>query len=79
VPYIDKANVLTLWDKGEQDSKTGIRGWRFGVGSTGIAYLGKGMYYFSNNYGTDKGQGSNIRLYCIDGVDSATPQFLQLK
>ena len=79
VPYIDKANTLTLWDKGEQDSKTGIRGWRFGVGSTGIAYLGKGMYYFSHNYGTDKGQGSNIRLYNIDGVDSSTPMFYQVK
>ena len=79
VPYIDKANTLTLWDKGEQDSKTGIRGWRFGVGSTGIAYLGKGMYYFSHNYGTDKGQGSNIRLYYIGGVESSTPMFYQVK
>lgn len=79
VPYIDKANTLTLWDKGEQDSKTGIRGWRFGVGSTGIAYLGKGMYYFSHNYGTDKGQGSNIRLYYVGGVDSSTPMFYQVK
>lgn len=79
VPYIDKANTLTLWDKGEQDAKTGIRGWRFGVGSTGIAYLGKGMYYFSHNYGTDKGQGSNIRLYYVGGVDSSTPMFYQVK
>lgn len=79
VPYIDKANTLTLWDKGEQDSKTGIRGWRFGVGSTGIAYLGKGMYYFSHNYGTDKGQGSNIRLYYVGGVESSTPMFYQVK
>ena len=79
VPYIDKANVLTLWDKGEQDSKTGIRGWRFGVGSTGIAYLGKGMYYFSHNYATKQGQGSNIRLYNIGGVDSSTPMFYQMK
>ena len=79
VPYIDKANTLTLWDKGEQDSKTGIRGWRFGVGSTGIAYLGKGMYYFSHNYGTYKGHGSNIRLYYVGGVDRATPMFYQVK
>ena len=79
VPYINKANVLTLWDKGEKDSKTGTSGWRFGVGSTGMAYLGGGMYYFSHNHSSNEGQGSNIRLYCIDGVDSATPQFLQLK
>ena len=79
VPYIDKANVLTLWDKGEKDSKTGTSGWRFGVGSTGMAYLGGGFYYFSHNHFSNEGQGSNIRLYYIDGVDSATPQFLQLK
>ena len=79
VPYINKGNVLTLWDKGEQDAKTGIRGWRFGVGSTGIAYLGKGMYYFSHNHSSNEGQGSNIRLYNIGGVDSPTPQFQQLK
>ena len=79
VPYIDKGKVVALWDKGEKDEKTGTRGWRFGVGSTGIAYLGGGMYYFSHNHSSNEGQGSNIRLYCIDGVDSATPQFLQLK
>lgn len=79
VPYIDKGKVVALWDKGEKDEKTGTRGWRFGVGSTGIAYLGRGMYYFSHNHSSNEGQGSNIRLYCIDGVDSATPQFLQLK
>lgn len=78
VPYIDKANILTLWDNGEQDSKTGIRGWRFGVGSTGIAYLGKGMYYFSHNHKTEKGQGSNIRLYYFGG-DGSTQPFNQVK
>ena len=74
VPYIGKGNVLSLWEQGEQDAKTGIRGWRFGVGSTGIAYLGKGMYYFSHAYSTGEGlQGSSIRLHYYGGEGAKQP------
>ena len=73
VSYIDKSNVLPLWEQGEKDAKTGIRGWRFGVGSTGIAYLGKGMYYFSHAYTTGSMQGSSIRLHYYAGEGAKQP------
>ena len=64
VPYIAKGNVVELWQgKGEQHAATGISGWNFGVGSTGFAELGGGLYYLSHNYKNTEGQGSTIRLY----------------
>lgn len=64
VPYIAKGSVVELFGKGaESDAKTGISGWNFGVGSTGLVELGGGLYYISHNYKIEKGQGSTIRLY----------------
>ena len=76
VPYLKKGSIVSLWHGQNTEP---ITGWNFPVGSTGIAYLGKGYYYFSHNYGTDKGQGSNIRLYYVGGVESSTPMFYQVK
>ncbi|MBR4994451.1 MAG: hypothetical protein IKY82_00140 [Alistipes sp.] len=79
VPYIKEGNVVELWPYGLEHEATGIRGWMFGVGSTGIAYLGNGLYYFSHNHKTQDGlQGSNIRLHYFGGKDATQP-FQQLK
>ena len=64
VPYIAKGNVVELWQsKGEQHAATGISGWNFGFGSTGLVELGGGLYYISHNFKNTEGQGSTIRLY----------------
>ncbi|MBQ5831334.1 MAG: hypothetical protein IIW44_06890, partial [Alistipes sp.] len=63
ISYINKGKVVPLADLGLRDAKTAIRGWHFGVGSTGMVSLGDGYYYLSHNYKVEAGQGSNLRLY----------------
>ena len=63
VPYLKKGFVVPLKAEGLKDATTGIRGWMWGVGSTGMAALGGGYYYFSHNYNSEQGQGSTIRMY----------------
>lgn len=62
VPYIKKGKVVPLAELG-LEHQTGIRGWMWGVGSTGMVWLGDGYYYLSHNFKVDAGEGSNIRLY----------------
>ena len=63
IPYIKKGFVVPLKAEGLKDATTGIRGWMWGAGSTGMAALGGGYYYFSHNYNSEQGQGSTIRMY----------------
>lgn len=63
VPYAGRARVVPLADAGLRDMATGIRGWHFPYGSTGLFSLGMGYFYISHNYRNDQGQGSVIRLY----------------
>ena len=63
IPYLKKGLVVPLKAAGLKDATTGIRGWMWGVGSTGMAALGGGYYYFSHNYNSEQGQGSTIRMY----------------
>jgi hypothetical protein len=63
IPYLKKGLVVPLKAEGLKDETTGIRGWMWGVGSTGMAALGGGYYYFSHNYNSEQGQGSTIRMY----------------
>ena len=63
IPYLKKGFVVPLKAEGLKDATTGIRGWMWGVGSTGMAALGGGYYYFSHNYNSEQGQGSTIRMY----------------
>ena len=68
VPYLKKGLVVPLKAEGLKDATTGIRGWMWGVGSTGMAALGGGYYYFSHNYNSEQGQGSTIRMYRYTGL-----------
>lgn len=68
VPYIKKGATLSLKDMGMQQGD--IRGWHFGLGSTGICSLGDGYFYISDNFKNDMGQGSIIRRYRFTGDDS---------
>ena len=73
VPYIGKAKVVALKAAGKQQGE--IRGWDWGVGSTGMCSLGEGYFYLSNNYKIEAGQGSTIRLYRFTGeADEAFEQ-----
>lgn len=65
VPYISKAKVVALKAEGKQQGE--IRGWDWGVGSTGMVSLGEGYFYLSHNYKIEAGQGSIIRLYRFTG------------
>lgn len=65
VPYIKKAKVVALKAAGKQQGD--IRGWNWGVGSTGMCSLGDGYFYLSHNYKIEEGQGSIIRLYRFTG------------
>jgi hypothetical protein len=79
VPYIAKGNVVTLWQGELAHPASGTSGWEFGVGSTGLAELGGGLYYISHNYKIDAGQGSTIRLYRrATSADKSKP-FVQVK
>ena len=72
IPYINKGMVVPLKEVGAKDEKTGIRGWMWGVGSTGMTSLGGGYFYFSHNYNSEQGQGSTIRMYRYTGeIDAA--------
>ena len=71
VPYIKKGAVVPLKQTGMKDEATGIRGWMFPVGSTGMVSLGDGYFYFSHNYNSEQGQGSTIRMYRYSGRPDA--------
>jgi hypothetical protein len=62
IPYINKGLVVPLKEAGMKDATTGVRGWMWGVGSTGMASLGGGYFYLSHNYNSEQGQGSTIRI-----------------
>ena len=63
IPYMKKGKVVPLKRQGKRDELTGIYGWHFPLGSTGICALGEGFYYFSDNFSNKDGQGSVLRLF----------------
>lgn len=75
VPYIKKAKVVALKAAGKQQGE--IRGWDWGVGSTGMCSLGEGYFFLSHNYKVEAGQGSIIRLYRFTGNENMA--FEQIK
>tara|TARA_R110002096_G_scaffold209518_1_gene396671 strand:+ start:2811 stop:4031 length:1221 start_codon:yes stop_codon:yes gene_type:complete len=50
-----KVKTLSLLQAGPKDSDTGIRGWHFKWGATGIQSLGDGLFYISHNEKGDNG------------------------
>jgi len=44
-----KVKILSLLQAGSDDGKTGIRGWHFKWGATGLCPLGDGLFYISHN------------------------------
>lgn len=60
----EQGKVLSLAKAGMHDEKTGLYGWRFQWGATGISSLGNGYFYISENGTTrNKKQYCNLQLY----------------
>jgi len=51
-----KVKTLSLLEAGSKDPKTGIRGWFFEWGATGLCPLGNGTFYISHHNKTKDGQ-----------------------
>lgn len=60
--------VLSLRKSGLHDAATGIYGWHFPLGSTGLCSLGDGLFYISHNTSKPE-QSSTLHLYRWDGGD----------
>lgn len=55
---------LSLAEVGPKDKNSGIRGWHFKWGSTGLLPLGNGFFYLSHNQKTSNGdQSTTLRKY----------------
>ena len=61
-----KGSEIFLAKTGEYHEASGVYGYNFPYGSTGIISLHDGYYYFSQNYQRETGFGSNIKLYKFD-------------
>lgn len=62
----EKAETLALAKKGLYDKKTGIYGWHFPLGSTGLFSFGNGEWLICRHYRTDEGQCGEIGHYKWD-------------
>lgn len=67
--------TLSLWEAGVRDAATGIYGWRFPYGSTGIAALGDGLFYVSHDGRAGDRYDARIHLYRWTG-DAPDPFIL---
>ena len=61
--FPDGCERLTLSALGELDEATGLRGFYFPYGSTGLYSFGNGTYYISEPQSDEKGQCSYIKKY----------------
>lgn len=59
----EEAQVLALAEKGLYDEKTGIYGWHFPLGSTGLFSFGNGEWLICRHYRTHEGQCGEIEHY----------------
>ena len=54
-----KVKTLSLLQAGLNDEASGIRGWNFKWGTTGMEPLGDGLFYISHNKKSEDGQQSS--------------------
>ncbi|WP_018627892.1 hypothetical protein [Niabella aurantiaca] len=68
----ERGSVLQLATAGKYDQNTGVHGWNYEWGATGIHALGNGYFYISQNGVTkNKKQYCDLRLYRWTGQDTA--------
>lgn len=73
-----KVTQLSLADLGSKDEKTGIRGWHFKWGATGLCPLGDGYFYISHNGKSEDGQ-QQTTIYKYKWVGDAETPFVRVK
>lgn len=73
-----KVKTLSLLQAGENDGKSGVRGWRFKWGATGLCPLGDGLFYISHNNKTKDGQQEST-IYKYKWVGSDKEAFVLVK
>ena len=73
-----KVKTLSLLDAGMKDKNSGIRGWKFKWGSTGLCPLGDGTFYISHNSKSTDGQ-QQTTLYKYKWVGDAKKAFVLVK
>lgn len=71
IPYTAAGKVLTLRTDGLHDLRSGVSGYDFPDGATGICSLGDGLFYISRNAKTPEGQTSTLTLYRFTGRGEA--------
>ena len=64
--------TLSLLEKG-LPHESGVWGWDFPLGSTGLCALGDGHYYVSHDGRCEAGYYTHVRLYKWDGVSPLAP------
>lgn len=62
VPYQAEGELLTLAEMGEIDEKTGVRGWNYKYGTTGMHSFGDGYFYVSYDGRDENGWDTNVKL-----------------
>ena len=62
----EKIEILNLSEKGLYHEETGIYGWNFPLGSTGLFSFGNGDWLICRHYKTDEGQCGEIEHYQWD-------------
>lgn len=73
-----KVKSLSLLSSGLDDPKTGIRGWNFKWGATGLFPLGEGLFYISHNRKTEDGQ-QETTIYKYKWMGSDKEAFVPVK
>ena len=64
----EEGKVVSLLQLGKTHPETGIRGWNFAHGATGLHACGDGRYYISENHVSQSGQCGVIYRYVWNGV-----------
>ena len=70
--------TLSLADIGPADQDTGIRGWYFKWGATGICPLGSGLFYISHNKKDRDGQ-EHCTVYKYKWIGDAQNSFIRVQ
>lgn len=73
-----RVRTLSLLQAGLRDAASGVRGWYFPWGSTGMFPLGNGLFYISHNKKTPDGQ-QQTTVYKYKWVGSDSRAFVRVK
>jgi hypothetical protein len=73
-----KVKTLSLLEAGPKDPGSGIRGWYFRWGSTGLCPLGDGLFYISHNSKAKDGQQQSV-IYKYKWVGNDQNAFIAVK